>query len=370
MSKEISRRQFLVGGSGLAVAFFVGCENARPEQKPSQTLRPTPDPPSTHALTPSPSPIGQPFSCLIEKPSLTEEPTQTPQATPQPTLEEIPQPTAELAQVAENPQFEISTRPETLSEHFTALKESLTGEIQNFSGDAAIVISDLNDGETVSINGNVKHLTGCTINIFPFLSVLEDLQNGKYQLDDDLTYNLVQGIPLSQPRFVVPLLIKSGRSFEGGIAKANELRERIGAKNSIMDHEPLYGGPESGNNYFTAEDANLVLSKLYGGQILNPEWTAFAIDILTQTNYTVDYIIPAGIPQGARVAHKIGWHWDPTGWVYNDMGLVIAENDGRKPAFAISFFSQYGSYEGSGSRLGAELAQITWQHFAQKYNLS
>jgi len=371
--KEISRRRFLKDtahiGVGLATAFILGCEekgrdrNTNPissETTANQPLQATSDsaPLGIHEPTLSPNHT-----------SPTPETVETPQTTPQLNFEEAPATQTEISSSPENQQIEISTRPEILSSYFTSLKDSLTEKILNFPYDTAIVISDLNDGETISINGNVKHLTGCTINIFPFLLVLEDLQDGKYQLDDELVYNLVQGIPLSQPKFVVPLLYKSGGSLEGGIAKANELRERIGAKNSIMDHEPLYGGPESGNNYFTAEDANLVLSKLYLGQILNQYWTDFAIDILTQTNSSVDFIIPAGVSQNAKVAHKIGWHWDPTGWVYNDIGLVIAEKDSQKLAFALSYFSQHGEYQYSGARFGAELARICWQHFAQKHNL-
>jgi hypothetical protein len=49
-------------------------------------------------------------------------------------------------------------------------------------GDYAVAVTDLQSGETISVNGGVPHPSGCTINLFLLFQVAIDLEAGKYPL--------------------------------------------------------------------------------------------------------------------------------------------------------------------------------------------
>ncbi len=269
---------------------------------------------------------------------------------------------------------------------FSGLNSVFQKEIGSFDGEAAVAVTDLLDGETISINGGRRFLTGCTINIFPYLNVWEDIQSSRYELDRGLYGLLVQGIAWSQPKSAAPLLIRTSGSLDRAVARANDLRKRLGAINSVMTHEPLYGSPEDGDNYFTADDANLVLKKLWNGEIIGNDATYEALDLLKRNPHrSVDFIIPRYLPVRGDVAHKIGYHWDTTGWVFDDMGIVdIRATDDIHFPFSFAYFSQRGKvltvrekeegnykyHDGEGAKLGARLARAAFDHVLRKYGFT
>ncbi|MDP3955156.1 MAG: serine hydrolase, partial [bacterium] len=59
--------------------------------------------------------------------------------------------------------------------------------------------------------------------------------------------------------------------------------------------------------------------KLYGGSVVTREHREEILSFLTKTAY--EDRIPAGVPEGTRVAHKIG---NETG-VFSDAGIVFAD---------------------------------------------
>ncbi len=59
-----------------------------------------------------------------------------------------------------------------------ALQSRLQQRVDASGIDAAVAVTDLQTGETVSVNGDEPHLTGCTINFFVLLQVVRDLEAG------------------------------------------------------------------------------------------------------------------------------------------------------------------------------------------------
>lgn len=80
----------------------------------------------------------------------------------------------------------------------------------------------------------------------------------------------------------------------------------------------------------TASGALLFLGRLANGQLLSPKSTALLLKIMTETT-TGQNRLKAGLPEGARLAHKTGTSGTDLGLtpVVNDIGVVTLK-DGRR----------------------------------------
>jgi hypothetical protein len=121
-------------------------------------------------------------------------------------------------------------------------------------------------------------------------------------------------------------------------------------------------------NQLTALETNLVLGKLYRGEIFDEEWTTYTLAKLREVNAGLNYMLPGRLPAAASVAHKIGFYSDRDGWVNNDAGIVtFTGSDGQQKAYAITYLSQKARSEYTGYSFGARLSRIAWDWFAEKY---
>ncbi len=72
-------------------------------------------------------------------------------------------------------------------------------------------------------------------------------------------------------------------------------------------------------NETTPEDIGLFFRKLYGGSLVTREHRDEILGFLTNTIY--EDRLPAGVPEGVRVAHKIGTEIG----IFSDAGIIFAE---------------------------------------------
>src|SRR5207247_178732 len=95
-------------------------------------------------------------------------------------------------------------RPENnASPDFLALRDQLESSIVAYDADVggidvAIAVTDLQNGETISVGGNVLHRTGCVINLFALLGVVSQFHAGNAS-PDGLAYSIKKGIGGSYP---------------------------------------------------------------------------------------------------------------------------------------------------------------------------
>jgi hypothetical protein len=135
-------------------------------------------------------------------------------------------------------------------------------------------------------------------------------------------------------------------------------------------HQVPYYPTGTGINRLTALEVNLALTKLYRGEMFDPEWTAYTLARLRENNVGLNYILPGQLPWSATVAHKIGYYSDVDGWVNNDVGVVTFTGaDGEEKAYAISYLSQKARTEYTGYSFGARLSRIAWNWFEATYRL-
>ena len=290
-------------------------------------------------------------------------PTALPTSAP-PSPSPSPEPTSQVARIAEN----TGVSPKMLS-----LRDQLAQEIEAYRQAAggievAVAVTDLQTGQTISVGGNDPHKTGCVINLFALLATVGEFEAGRAD-PQSVAYNIRVGIGGSYPPQVRRFLEAVFPSYLDGVARAQEMMRSWGMVSSEFHQVPYYP-TGTGINRLTALEVNMVLAKLYRGQLFDPEWTAYTLARLRENNAGLNYILPGQLPWYATVAHKIGYYWDGDGWVNNDVGVVtFTGGDGKEKAYAITYLSQKARTEYTGYSFGARLSRIAWDWFEATYRL-
>ncbi len=260
------------------------------------------------------------------------------------------------------------------SPEFLALRDQLDASIAAYSSqvggvDVAIAVTDLQNGESISVGGNVLHRTGCVINMFALFAAVAEFQAGNAS-PSGLGSFIKKGIGGSHPPDVKDFTQRIFGSYWDGTYRARELMSSWGMTASYFDHIPYYGGDTPGPNILTALETNDILARLWNDQLFDAQWSAYTIGVLRDSFWYVNYIIPRRLPAEATVAHKIGYYADYDGWVNNDTGIVsFTGADGVQKAYAITYLSQMAGSEQIGYSFGAKLSRDVWDWMAGKYGL-
>ena len=262
------------------------------------------------------------------------------------------------------------------SAEMLTLRDALAAEMDSYSAEVggievAVAVTDLQTGETVSVNGNTPHRTGCTINMFALLAAVGEFQAGNAG-PDAVAYSITRGIGGSYPPEVRQFMDDIFGWYQVGVERARGMMSAWGMRTSYFDHIPYYGGSDSPPpNILTALETNEIFVKLYRGQLFNAQWTAYTLGVLRDIASYVQYILPRYLPWQATVAHKIGYYWDYDGWVNNDAGIVTFTGaDGREKAYVITYFSQLARTEQIGYSFGARLSRVVWDFMAPRYGVN
>jgi|GEM_PF-1950610 len=252
------------------------------------------------------------------------------------------------------------------SEEFLTLQAVLEEEVRNYYGDVAICVADLQTNEQICVNGDALHSTGCTINMFSLFVAMEEFITGRANAED-WAYWIKIGIGHSSPPQVAVFVRGIKGTLEEGARRADELMQSWGMKDSAFGYVPGYPGQDWRPNILTARETNMILAKLYRGELFSPEWTAYAIDRLLDIKPGLNYVLPLFLPPQARVAHKIGYYQGWNGWVYNDVGIVMMGQGEEQTAYVISYLSQVMPTEYAAYIFGAQLSKIVYDWFDQRY---
>jgi hypothetical protein len=232
----------------------------------------------------------------------------------------------------------------------------------------AIAVTDLQTFQTISVNGSELHRSACTINMFALFAAVSEFEAGRADPSTVAGY-IRSGIGSSYPPSVAAFLTQIFGSAEAGVARAQEMMRSWGMETSIYDHVPLFGDGTQ-YNLLTALETNQALTKLYRREMFDDLWTEYTLERLRDIDADLNYMIPAHLPSGVTVAHKMGYHWDYDGWVNNDAGIVtFISPSGKEIAYVISYFSEGTPSEYVGYSLGATLSKIVWDWFDLNYNV-
>jgi len=258
-----------------------------------------------------------------------------------------------------------------LADDIEAMVRSLEGPDRVFA-DIAVAVLDLQSGESIAVDGDERHLAGCTIKFFPALKAVYDVREGQREFDDTLDYLIQRTVRVSNnddSHYLIGLV---------GVPETNAfMTDVIGTRGSIITHAPGYYGEnalydiDEEDNYLTANDLVLAFTKLYRGELTTPELTTHLLDVMTQSWLTpAEYgvILYQAAPPEARVAHKIGYV-GPTWNVWNDAGVVMFDRPEGTVAYAVAILTQYNRAYDEGPPTARQIADRVFQHFNETYGL-
>lgn len=249
------------------------------------------------------------------------------------------------------------------------LQASLEAEIVASGFEAAVAVTDLQTGETISVNGNRPQLAGCVVNLLAIMQSIIDVQNGQYP-ESRVGQLISATIYGSNPVTARDILLISGNGdIPAAQRKINGLIQQLGLTTTFYDHPPAYWPSyslEGRSNLTTAVDMNLALAGIWNASVMSPEWRDYLLAKMTEVKPGLNYLIPAGVTDGT-VSHKNGFLAVFGGWVDNDTGIVTFQRGGQTYAYAITFLTQSVSTKYADIPLGQTISSLVWQHFTSTY---
>jgi len=315
---------------------------------------------SLHRDVSTPVPLTPVWTGISAGEQVTTRPVET-QAVRRPTA--VPNPAAMAPTPTIAPPREASARLQPL----LAELESL---LEGWEGKHAVSVTDLQTGETISVNGSRQQLAACTIKIPIMIAVAQDIESGRYSAGEvEELVKAAMGPSYTPPARELLRLVGQG-DIGAGVHRVNAILREFGARGSILTHPPGYPQEEYGykashgidENLLTTNDLNLLLSRLYRRELLSDWATGYVLQSLTIAPDWMDTPLRAHLPSSARVYHKIGQLYEPEN-VWNDAGIVVHEADGRKVAYAISYLGSYGESWREAYARETEIAAIVWSYF-------
>ncbi len=252
----------------------------------------------------------------------------------------------------------------------SAISGNLAAAIAAYPGEVALAVTDARSGETVAVNADRPQIAGCTANLPLLLAVVEDLAAGAYPLAE-VDWIVRATVGASDARWGGVLARRVGRgSLARGVDRVAALSERLGLRGSVYDHAPGYWGAYSRadrENVVTAADMNAVLLALYRGQLFDVRWTQYALAKLLDVRPQLNNMLPALLPRGVRVAHKVGFINLYGYATRNDAGLVLVDRPGGQLAYAVTFLSQHNANYWDAARFAARLSRFIYDRFVGLY---
>jgi len=211
----------------------------------------------------------------------------------------------------------------------SALGQWSVENISPLPGDWSIKVISLSDNFTWSFNAG-QVLTAASLIKLPIVaSFYHEVESGVLNLDDAhvLTeFDIRSGAGILQYRKAGTRLnlgeIASLALSQSDNTAANILQNLVGKQeiNRLID---LWGMKQTSlaDNLTSADDISLFFKKFYQGDILGTEYSERMLNDMIDTAY--ENRIPAGVPEGIMVAHKVGTE----DGVVSDAGIVLTPDN-------------------------------------------
>jgi beta-lactamase class A len=227
--------------------------------------------------------------------------------------------------------------------------EELNKELRAISGKHAgthgVVVFDPYSGASASLNADRRFVAASLSKLYALLTLYGAAARGELDLDDEITmrasdvwaegtgvlYRYPVGTTMTLRECARFLIKESDNTAEVmlnrylGEEKIEAELRRAGARSTS------YWMP----NTTTPNDVLLVLKAIADPSYTSPELSAEMLDVMTGT--TFEGRLPPPLPEGTRVAHKIG-SWENT---FSDAGVVFPEGaDSIDQAYYVVVFSE------------------------------
>ena len=267
-----------------------------------------------------------------------------------------------------------SSLNQTLDADFAGLQAELQAMVNGWYNQNAVSVTDLQTGQTISINGSRPQVAACTIKIGIIIAVAQDIERGLYTQQD--VAGLVQSMmgPSNTPPARELLRIVGGGDVGNGVHRVNQIMWGLGATGSILTHPPGYYGEEYGyasshgtrDNLLTTDDLVVMLSALYRGEVLTPHGTAYVLQTMAIAPAWMNRSFGAPLPAGVKLYHKVGQIYGPHN-TWNDAGIIVFERNGQEYAYALAYLGSYGAGWQESYNHAMAVSEVVWRYFSTKY---
>lgn len=245
------------------------------------------------------------------------------------------------------------------SPNLWTLEQQLRSLVAGRSGDFGIAALDLTNGETVSINGDVRFPMASTVKVAVAAAYLSQVDNGRRSLDDSIhgqsARRLMERMLIHSDNYATDLLIRDLGGPQGmqqwlrwhGFT---DLRVDRTIAQLLRDRRDLWDTRDSSTPVAMVE----LLKRIDKGSVLEPWSRAYLLDVMSRC-MTGKNRMRALLPAGTRVEHKTG---TLSGYT-SDVGFITLPNGHR---VAVAMFARGGDNR---PRTIAEAAWTIYNGFAR-----
>jgi Beta-lactamase enzyme family len=264
-----------------------------------------------------------------------------------------------------------SSDPAAIGQDMLDLRKAMEAAVAAYwvPGAYAVAVTDLQTGETVSVHGDERQLSGCSMNFFVLFQVAGDVAAGRYPLET--VDALVRATTWSSNAKTAKDLYVIAGNGDGteGVRRVRDLIEKsFELEDVLLDHPPAfheYSLDLDYNNYVTAEAMNRALATLWAGDVIDAAMRDYLLEVMTQVKPGLNYL-SAAVPEGI-VSHKNGFFYGSNGYVDNDVGIIRLQRGDTEYAYALSFLSQQVPTEYGDVTLGQQLGALAYEVMSARY---
>ena len=211
--------------------------------------------------------------------------------------------------------------------------EELDGRLEDISrshpGVHGAVVFDPISGQSASLNADRRFVAASLSKLYALLTLYSAASRGELSLDDEITMRASDvwaegtGVLYGQPVGTTMTLRECARYLiEESDNTAEVMLNRYLGEEEIEAELRRVGARSTSYwvpNTTTPDDVLLVLKAISDPSHTSPELSAEMLEIMTGTSF--EDRLPGPLPEGARIAHKIG-SWETT---FSDAGVVFPE---------------------------------------------
>ena len=248
-----------------------------------------------------------------------------------------------------------------------ALRGDLEGAVERHAGRYGVVVFDPNSGGGVSLGGK-EDFTAASVGKLPtLLALYRAAAWGELDLDEKISilpgdyrsygtgvlHNHAPGTEMTLRECAYYLVNKSDNTAWA------MLDRRLGVEGIQAEMEEIGArGTDYGKGVTTPGDVFLMLRKISDPAFTDGKLSAEMISAMTDTAF--EDRIPASLPPGVRVAHKIGSYEDS----YGDAGIVFyKDRDGTEHRYFVVVLSGE-TAEGSARAAMQEVSRVAYEALA------
>ncbi len=238
----------------------------------------------------------------------------------------------------------------------SSLKLGLETQIASYKGEVSFALIDLKSGKSIGVKADESFYPASSIKILLLISVLRDVQNGKYSLAS-VEPTILNMMTVSSNYAANALISKTG--FDN----TSQTTSDAGLYNTVFIHGFSDGNtnvPRAriGSNSMSVGDAALLWQKIYQKDLLNDEMTKKALEYAKLPNVKLIYS-----DKEASVYHKPGYIGTLDAETYIDSGVVETGSF----AYAVSYFSRKNPSHQQGADFGQQLTKTVFDWFGENY---